>query len=408
MPRDFDGGGRKGSDGSEVSTVTESWFDEHLRGRPLQQTSWLSVRAANGLDIPYVGLLEGRIRVFRQECHAFDPVQATTDRSPSGNEHSPAAPSHWPEDPPPPPWIAPPPLIEAAIRATTLHCQTVVGLARVAGTTRVPAHSITTVRVRGAQRRALVAEPCHHPLPPGLMLVPVLVGGDRSLYHVRVANLTDEDIVLQGRTPVAALHAVDSVDNDITVHVSSQTLHVGIQEPVPLTHPDLSAKLQNFQGTAQEKQQLLDLFMRYPNAISHVDMDLGYTDRELHSLRTTDDNPTAQIYRSILPRDLHKVKSHIQDILAKGVVTPSHSPYAAPVVVVRKKDGSIRLCVDYRGLNSKTVKDAYPLPRIEESFNALAGSKYFTTLDLASGYHQIAMDPKDQDQDGLHNTLRPL
>ena len=138
--------------------------------------------------------------------------------------------------------------------------------------------------------------------------------------------------------------------------------------------------------------------MRYPNAISRDNMDLGYTDRELHSLRTTDDNPTAQIYRSILPRDLHKVKSHIQDILAKGVVTPSHSPYAAPVVVVQKKDGSIRLCVDYRRLNSKTVKDAYPLPRIEESFNALAGSKYFTTLDLASGYHQIAMDPKDQDK----------
>ena len=230
------------------------------------------------------------------------------------------------------------------------------------------------------------------------MLVPTLVGGDRSLYHVRVANLTDEDIVLQGRTPVAALHAVDSVDSDITVHVASQTLHVSIQEPVPLTHPDLSAKLQNFQGTAQEKQQLLDLFMRYPNAISHDDMDLGYTDRELHSLRTTDDNPTAQTYRSILPRDFHEVKSHIQDLLAKGVVTPSHSPYAAPVVVVRKKDGSIRLCVDYRRLNSKTVKDAYPLPRIEESFNALAGSKYFTTLDLASGYHQIAMDPKDQDK----------
>ena len=56
--------------GSEVSTVTKSWFDEHLRGRPLQQTSWLSVKVANGLDIPYVGLLEGRIRVFGQECHA--------------------------------------------------------------------------------------------------------------------------------------------------------------------------------------------------------------------------------------------------------------------------------------------------------------------------------------------------
>ena len=82
--------------------------------------------------------------------------------------------------------------------------------------------------------------------------------------------------------------------------------------------------------------------MRYPNTISHDDMDLSYTDRELHSMRTTDDNPTAQTYRSILPRDFLEVKSHIQD-LAKRVLTPSHSPYAAPVVV-RKKDGSIRLC----------------------------------------------------------------
>ena len=89
-------------------------------------------------------------------------------------------------------------------------------------------------------------------------------------------------------------------------------------------------------------------------------MDLGYTDRELHSLRTTDDNPTAQTYRSILPRDFHEVKSHIQDLLAKGVVTPSNSSYDAPVVV-RKKDRSIRLCVDYRRLNSKTVKDVYLL-----------------------------------------------
>ena len=98
------------------------------------------------------------------------------------------------------------------------------------------------------------------------------------------------------------------------------------------------------------------------------------------------------------PRDFHEVKAHIQDLLTKGVVKPSHRPYAAPVVVVRKKNGSVRLCVDYRRLNSKTIKDAYPLPRIEESFNVLAGAKYFTTLDPASGYHQIAMDPKDQDK----------
>ena len=63
---------------------------------------------------------------------------------------------------------------------------------------------------------------------------------------------------------------------------------------------------------------------------------------------------------------------------------------------MRKKDGKLHLCVNYRGLNAKTAGDAYPLPRIRESFDALVGSRYFTTLDLASGYHQIAMYPKDQ------------
>ena len=90
------------------------------------------------------------------------------------------------------------------------------------------------------------------------------------------------------------------------------------------------------------------------------------------------------------------MKEHIKGLLAQRVIVESHSPYAAPVVLVRKKDGSLRLCVDYRRLNLKTVGDAYPLPRIQESLDALVGAQYFPTLDLASGYHQISMDPRDQ------------
>ena len=81
------------------------------------------------------------------------------------------------------------------------------------------------------------------------------------------------------------------------------------------------------------------------------------------------------------------MKEHIKRLLAQRVIVESHSPYAAPVVLVRKKDGSLRLCVDYRRLNLKTVGDAYPLPRIQESLDALVGAQYFSTLDLASGYH---------------------
>ena len=91
-----------------------------------------------------------------------------------------------------------------------------------------------------------------------------------------------------------------------------------------------------------------------------------------------------------------EVQEHIKGLLAQNVIVESHSPYAAPVVIVRKKDGGIRLCVDYRRLSAKTVGDAYPLPRIQESFDALVGAQFFSTLDLASGYHQIAMHPDDQ------------
>ena len=80
----------------------------------------------------------------------------------------------------------------------------------------------------------------------------------------------------------------------------------------------------------------------------------------------------------------------------KTIIKESTSSYAAPIVVVRKKDQSIRLCIDYRKLNLKTVRDAFPLPRIDESLDALNGSKFFSTLDLASGFHQISIHPDDQ------------
>ena len=123
---------------------------------------------------------------------------------------------------------------------------------------------------------------------------------------------------------------------------------------------------------------------------------IGYTETYKHRIPTTDDIPVSQPFRRIPPTQYQEVKDHIQKLLQDDIIQESHSPYASPVVIVRKKDGSMRLCVDYRRLNAKTVRDAFPLPRIEESLDAVDNAKWFSTLDLASRFNQEAMDPADR------------
>ena len=118
-----------------------------------------------------------------------------------------------------------------------------------------------------------------------------------------------------------------------------------------------------------------------------------------HRIPTTDDVPVSQPFQRIPPTQYQEVKDHIQKLLKDDIIQESHSPYAYPVVTVRKKDGSMRLCVDYHKLTVKTVWDAFPLQRIEESLDAVGNPKWFSTLDLASGFNQVAMDPADR-----HNT----
>ena len=154
--------------------------------------------------------------------------------------------------------------------------------------------------------------------------------------------------------------------------------------------------LVDFEGTTEQREQLQFLLNRHRNVFASDDNDLGYTYRVQHRIPVKDDIPVAQPYRTIPPRHFDEVREHIQGLLAKKIIVESHSPYASPIVIVRKKDGTLRLCVDYRRLNAKTVGYAYPFPRIQESFDALVGAQYFTTLDLASRYHQIAMHPTDQ------------
>ena len=101
---------------------------------------------------------------------------------------------------------------------------------------------------------------------------------------------------------------------------------------------------------------------------------------------------TAPISRApyrLAPAELKELKVQLEEMIEKGFIRPSHSPWGAPVLFVKKKDGSLRLCIDYKGQNKVTIKNKYPLPRIDDLFDQLAGSRVFSRIDLRSGYHQL-------------------
>ena len=91
-----------------------------------------------------------------------------------------------------------------------------------------------------------------------------------------------------------------------------------------------------------------------------------------------------------------EVERQTKDMLERRVIEESVSPWCSPVVLVKKKDGSMRYCIDYRKLNECTKKDAFPLPRIDECLDALAGAKYFSVMDLTSGYWQVEVAKEDR------------
>ena len=147
--------------------------------------------------------------------------------------------------------------------------------------------------------------------------------------------------------------------------------------------------------TRVQQSQFIDLIYDHPEVFSLHDEDLGFCDQIKHTIPTTMDKPVYLVPHTIPPQLQGEVHKCLETWLQQGIIRPSQSPYASQVVIVQKKTGEIHLCIDYYKLNSITVRDAFPLPRINEALQAVHSSNWFSSFDLAQGYLQLAMEESD-------------
>lgn len=145
-----------------------------------------------------------------------------------------------------------------------------------------------------------------------------------------------------------------------------------------------------------ERKQLLTLLNNYRECFAFDMSELGVTSVGEMSIALDDNEPVVYRPYRLAFREKEVVRDMISELLANGIVRPSTSPYASPIVLVRKKTGEYRLCIDYRALNKKTIRENYPMPLIDDQLDLLAGHKFYTTLDLASGYYQIPVREDDK------------
>ena len=149
----------------------------------------------------------------------------------------------------------------------------------------------------------------------------------------------------------------------------------------------------------EEERPALAKFLReYEDVFAKDSGDLGRTKVVQHYIDTGDSRPIKQPPRRIPLHRKKVVQEEVEKMLERGVIEPCDSPWASPIVLAAKKDGSTRFCVDFRRVNDVTRKDAYPLPRIEDNLDTLQGAQYYSTLDLVSGFWQVEMAPEDRDK----------
>ncbi|PIO63101.1 hypothetical protein TELCIR_15315, partial [Teladorsagia circumcincta] len=194
--------------------------------------------------------------------------------------------------------------------------------------------------------------------------------------------------------------ALFEAETDNHGHAKSPLIAVTDRDTT-VSHQPLNIGLSQCEVSDAEKAQLYQLFSEFRDRISHSSYDLGSYTHTLVNIKTTTESPPTRFRPPRIPVRFQKeLDEHISKLLKAGRIVESDTPWIHNTVLVKKRDGSLRVCLDFRPLNEVTIPDHYPLPRIEDLLVKVAGNKYYTTLDLASGYMQLLMSPQSQEKCG--------
>ena len=422
--------------GAQVSTLTESFYKQHLAGvETWDVSSYIKISGTQGVSVPYVAYVELPISILGQAFPSLgflivkdpvdSPIEARKKEVPGvigsnvfrdvveyldadrGSNfvqslQDTAEGRLWAN------------ILDIfrnfqAASAEELHCSTAIlnSPVRVAGKKPVliPARSLKTVTGTTSHPSVpidvIIQEHETHILHNGLVLNPVFTTlSTKGRVSAQIANYSDSDIYLQPRTPIGTI-AEAEVAPQVSIHRISQEEMVIVTNKATSPVQSLLDRMtvsDVVTGDPNFLRKLEQLILKHLERFSINEFDIGFCDRVPHKIIFHDDKPVREPHRRIPPHLWDEVNEYIQKSLQQGIIKPSSSPYASAVVLVRKKDGKLRLCVDYRSINRKTHRDAYPLPRIDEALDALNGAKYFCSLDLAHGFHQVPVAEEDQEK----------
>ena len=245
-----------------------------------------------------------------------------------------------------------------------------------------------------------------NPFPKEALLKNGTIMGEANPFEQVIQFLDEEESVSKDSTEVAQrLQVIQSDEVSSTVDSPSLSYieegstcvspkRSGVQIQIPSHLQDLYERTTSVIAMGKHCK-VAELLRDFSETFSKNEDDLGCTNLTSHVIDTGNARPVKQAPRRTPSAFEGRDREALEKMLSRGTIRESTSPWASPVVLVPKKDGSVRVCVDYRRVNDLNKKDAFPLPKISDCLDAVSGSVYFSTLDLTSGYNQVPVAEED-------------